>query len=111
MKLSDVSVKRPVFAAVLAMLTVVVGIVGFFSLSIREYPDVDPPVVSVDTVYTGAAASVVESRITQVLEERLSGIEGLEKIGRASCRERVCTYVSISGVAVSLQKQTKKNTN
>src|SRR3546814_8679901 len=80
MKLSDVSVKRPVFAAVLAMLTVVVGIVGFFSLSIREYPDVDPPVVSVDTVYTGAAASVVESRITQVLEERLSGIEGLETI-------------------------------
>src|SRR3546814_7084303 len=62
------------------MLTVVVGIVGFFSLSIREYPDVDPPVVSVDTVYTGAAASVVESRITQVLEERLSGIEGLETI-------------------------------
>ena len=80
MKLSDISVKRPVFAAVLAMLTVVVGIVGFFSLSIREYPDVDPPVVSVDTVYTGAAASVVESRITQVLEERLSGIEGLETI-------------------------------
>ncbi|PWG02144.1 efflux RND transporter permease subunit [Sphingosinicella humi] len=80
MKLSDVSVKRPVFAAVLAMLTMVVGIVGFFSLSIREYPDVDPPVVSVDTVYTGAAASVVESRVTQVLEERLSGIEGLETI-------------------------------
>ena len=80
MKLSDVSVKRPVFAAVLAMLVVVVGIVGFFSLSIREYPDVDPPVVSVDTTYTGAAASVVESRVTQVLEERLSGIEGLETI-------------------------------
>ena len=62
------------------MLIVVIGIVGFFSLSVREYPDVDPPIVSVDTVYTGAAASVVESRITQVLEERLSGIEGLETI-------------------------------
>ena len=46
------------------------GVVGFLSLSVREYPDVDPPVVSVQTTYTGAAASVVESRITQVLEER-----------------------------------------
>lgn len=80
MQLSDVSVKRPVFAAVMAILIVVVGIVGFFSLSIREYPDVDPPVVSVDTVYTGAAATVVEARITQVLEQSLSGIEGLQTV-------------------------------
>ncbi|HEV2747585.1 MAG TPA: efflux RND transporter permease subunit [Allosphingosinicella sp.] len=80
MRLSDVSVRRPVFAAVIAILLAVVGLVGFFSLSVREYPDVDPPVVSVETVYTGAAANVVESRITQVLEERLSGIEGLQTI-------------------------------
>ncbi|MBA3678369.1 MAG: efflux RND transporter permease subunit [Sphingosinicella sp.] len=80
MKLSDTSVKRPVFAAVVAILLAVVGLVGFFSLSVREYPDVDPPVVSVQTVYTGAAASVVESRITQVLEDRLSGVEGLQTI-------------------------------
>ncbi len=80
MQLSDVSVKRPVFAAVLAILLGVVGLVGFLSLSVREYPDVDPPVVSVETIYTGAAASVVESRITQVLEERLAGVEGLQTI-------------------------------
>lgn len=80
MQLSDLSVKRPVFAAVLAILIVVIGAVGFFGLSIREYPDVDPPIVSVDTTYTGAAASVVESRVTQVLEERLAGIEGLQTI-------------------------------
>ena len=80
MQLSDISVKRPVFAAVLSILLGVVGLVGFFSLSVREYPDVDPPIVSVETVYTGAAASVVESRITQVLEERLSGVEGLQTI-------------------------------
>ena len=80
MQLSDLSVRRPVFAAVLSILIAVVGIVGFFSLSVREYPDVDPPIVSVETVYTGAAASVVESRITQVLEERLSGVEGLQTI-------------------------------
>ena len=80
MRLSDLSVKRPVFAAVLAILLCVIGVVGFFSLSVREYPDVDPPVVSVETTYTGAAASVVESRITQVLEEQLSGVEGLQTI-------------------------------
>lgn len=77
MQLSDLSVRRPVFATVIALLLCVVGLVGFFSLSVREYPDTDPPVVSVETVYTGAAASVVETRITQVLEEQLAGIEGI----------------------------------
>ena len=62
------------------MLIAVVGIVGFFGLSVREYPDVDPPVVSVQTQYIGAAASVVETRVTQVLEEQLSGVEGLQTI-------------------------------
>jgi multidrug efflux pump len=80
MQLSDLSVKRPVFAAVLALLITIVGIVGFFSLSVREYPDVDPPIVSIDTNYVGAAASVVETRVTQVLEEQLAGIEGLQTI-------------------------------
>lgn len=80
MQLSDLSVKRPVFAAVVAMLVAVVGVVGFFGLSVREYPDVDPPVVSVETRYIGAAANVVETRITQVLEEQLAGLEGLQTI-------------------------------
>ena len=80
MQLSDLSVRRPVFAAVLAMLIAVIGIVGFFGLSVREYPDVDPPIVSVETRYIGAAANVVETRITQVLEEQLAGLEGLQTI-------------------------------
>jgi len=80
MQLSDVSVRRPVFAAVLSILLTIVGAVAFLSLSVREYPDTDPPVVSVETVYTGAAASVVEARITQPIEEVLSGIEGIETI-------------------------------
>ena len=80
MKLSDLSVKRPVFAAVVAMLIAVVGLIGFFSLSVREYPDVDPPIVSVQTRYIGAAANVVETRVTQVLEEQLAGLEGLQTI-------------------------------
>ncbi len=80
MKLSDLSVKRPVFAAVVAMLIAVFGAVGFFNLSVREYPDVDPPVVSVQTSYIGAAASVVETQVTQVLEDQLAGLEGLQTI-------------------------------
>jgi multidrug efflux pump len=80
MLLSDVSVRRPVFAAVLSILLTIVGVVAFLSLSVREYPDTDPPVVSVQTIYTGAAASVVEARITQPIEEALSGIEGIETI-------------------------------
>ena len=84
MQLSDVSVKRPVFAAVIALLIAVVGVVGFLSLSVREYPAVDPPIVSVDTTYIGAAANVVETRVTQVLEDRLSGLEGLQTVSSRS---------------------------
>ena len=80
MQLSDLSVKRPVFAAVMAMLLAVVGIIGFFSLSVREYPDVDPPIVSIQTRYVGAAANVIETRITEVLEDQLAGIAGLQTI-------------------------------
>jgi len=83
-QISDLSVRRPVFAAVLAMLLTIVGIVAYTSLSVREYPDTDPPIVSVQTTYTGAAASVIESRITQPLEDRLSGIEGIETISSRS---------------------------
>ncbi|MCP3732414.1 efflux RND transporter permease subunit [Sphingomonas sp. MG17] len=80
MQLSDISVRRPVFAAVMAILLTIIGIVAFLSLSVREYPDTDPPVVSVQTAYTGAAATVVEARITQPIEEALAGIEGIETI-------------------------------
>ncbi len=57
-----------------------VGVVGFASLSVREYPDTEPPIVSVQTTYTGAAASVVETRVTEVLENALAGIEGIQTI-------------------------------
>ena len=84
MMLSDLSVRRPVVAAVMALLLTIIGLVGFLSLSIREYPDTDPPIVSVETQYTGANASVVENRITQPLEQRLAGIEGIETISSTS---------------------------
>lgn len=84
MILSDLSVRRPVVATVMALLLCIVGIVGFLSLSVREYPDTDPPIVSVETRYTGANAGVIESRITQPLEQRLAGIEGIESISSVS---------------------------
>ena len=84
MQLSDISVRRPVFAAVIAILLCIVGVVGFISLSVREYPDTDPPVVSVETTYTGAAASVIETRITQILEDAIAGVQGIQTITSSS---------------------------
>jgi multidrug efflux pump len=84
MILSDVSVRRPVLATVLSLLLVAFGLVAFDRLPLREYPDIDPPVVSVDTVYPGAAANVVETRITQLIEDRIAGVEGIETIESVS---------------------------
>ncbi len=81
---SDLAVKRPVVAAVFAVLLTIVGVVGFANIPVREYPDTDPPVVSISTSYTGASAQVIENRITQPLEDRLSGIGGIETIASRS---------------------------
>jgi multidrug efflux pump len=83
-QLSDISVRRPVFAAVIAVLLCIVGVVGYLSLSVREYPDTDPPIVSVETSYTGAAASVVETRITQLIEDAVAGVQGIQTISSTS---------------------------
>ncbi|MGR2766638.1 multidrug efflux RND transporter permease subunit [Photobacterium ganghwense] len=80
MWLSDVSVKRPVVAIVLSLLLCVFGYVSFTKLSVREMPDVENPVVTVSTRYDGASASIMESRITSVLEDQLSGISGIDSI-------------------------------
>nr|MBS0021873.1 efflux RND transporter permease subunit [Gammaproteobacteria bacterium] len=84
MILSDVSITRPVLASVLSLLLLAFGLVAFERLPLREYPDIDPPVVSVETVYPGAAANVVETRITQLIEDRISGVEGIETIESVS---------------------------
>ena len=80
MVLSDLSIKRPVFATVMSLLLMVIGVMAFSRLTLRELPAIDPPIVSVDVNYPGASAAVVETRITQVLEDALSGIEGIETI-------------------------------
>ncbi len=84
MLLSDLSIRRPVLAVVTSLLLVVCGIAAFLNLPLRELPDVDPPVVSISTNYRGAAAAVVETRITQLIEDAVSGIEGIETIQSSS---------------------------
>ena len=82
--LSDLSVRRPVFAAVAAIILCVIGFAAFSSLAIRELPNVDPPVVSVSTAYRGASAEVIEERITQVIERQVAGIQGIDRVNSSS---------------------------
>jgi multidrug efflux pump len=84
MVLSDISIKRPVFATVISLVLTIFGIFSFDRLSVREYPNIDPPIVSVSTNYKGASAYVVETQITQILEDAVSGIEGIKTITSSS---------------------------
>ena len=98
MLLSDISVTRPVFASVISLLLIAFGIVSFTRLPLREYPDIDPPVVSVSTTYQGAAANVIEARITQVIEDRIAGVEGIKFISSSSSdgRSRISIEFDVS---------------
>jgi multidrug efflux pump len=84
MTLSELAIRRPVLAVVANLLLIAFGLVAFTQLPLRELPDVDPPIVSITTTYRGASADVVESQITQIIEEQLSGIEGLDLIEATS---------------------------
>ncbi|GFE81674.1 multidrug transporter [Steroidobacter agaridevorans] len=88
MKLSELSVRRPVFATVISLLLIIFGLVSLQRLAVREYPDIDRPVVSITTTYTGASAAVIETKITQVIEDSIAGIEGILKIESDSEDER-----------------------
>lgn len=78
MILSDVSIRRPVLATVMSILILLVGAVSYKDLTVREYPDIDPPVVNIETDYDGASSDIVETQVTQVLEESIAGIEGVD---------------------------------
>jgi multidrug efflux pump len=84
MIITDISVRRPVFASVISLLLIAFGLIAFDRLPLREYPDIDPPIVSIDTTYGGAASPVVETRITQIIEDRIAGVEGIEFIESSS---------------------------
>ena len=80
MKLSDISIRRPVFATVMSLAIVLFGIISFTQLPVREYPDIDPPIISVVTLYRGASSNVVETEITDILEEQFATLEGVKTI-------------------------------
>jgi multidrug efflux pump len=88
MQLAETSIRRPVFATVLSLLIVLIGAVSFNGLSVREYPKIDEPVVSVTTTFAGASSEVMEAQVSKVLEDSLSGIEGVDVITSTSRQER-----------------------
>ncbi len=84
MILSDVSVKRPVFATVISLVLITFGILSFMELPLREYPDTSPPIVGISTSYPGASAEIVETQITQIIEDQINGIDGVTSINSSS---------------------------
>src|SRR5262245_61014617 len=96
MILSDTSVRRPVFAMVISLLLLITGFMAAQRLAIREYPDISRPVVNVSVTYRGASDAVVESKVTQVLENQLAGVEGVTKLTSSSQDERSQINVEFS---------------
>ena len=88
MVISEICIKRPVFATVLSLLVLLVGLMSYSRLTVREYPNIDEPVVTVDTTYTGASAEIIESQVTKPLEDSLAGIEGVDVLSSISRSER-----------------------
>ena len=84
MNLSSVSINRPVLAIVMSLVILLFGGIGYTFLGVREYPSIDPPVITVRTTYTGANADVIESQITEPLEKAINGIAGIRSISSAS---------------------------
>ncbi len=88
MLISDLCIRRPVFATVLSLMVLLIGLMSYSRLTVREYPNIDEPVVTVDTAYTGASAEIVESQVTKPLEDSLAGIEGVDVLSSISRQER-----------------------
>jgi multidrug efflux pump len=80
MSLSSTSINRPVLAIVMSLVIIIFGVIGFRYLSIREYPSVDPPIITVSATYTGASADVMQGQVTEPLEEALNGIAGIKNL-------------------------------
>jgi len=100
MHISETTVKRPVLAAVLSLFVVLIGIASYDKLTIREYPDIDRPVVTVTTVYKGASSKILERDVTQIIEDSLAGISGIREITSESKDE-------VSKIRVEFTLQTK----
>ncbi|HXV23591.1 MAG TPA: efflux RND transporter permease subunit [Alphaproteobacteria bacterium] len=88
MRLPEICIRRPVFATVLSLVIVLLGLISYQRLPVREYPAIDEPVVTVTTLYPGAGAAIVESQVTRPIEESLAGIEGIDLLTSISRAER-----------------------
>ncbi len=88
MRLPELCIERPVFASVLSLIVVLLGLIAYQRLTVREYPNIDPPVVTVTTRYPGASAEIIETQVTQALEESLGGIEGIDFMSSISREEQ-----------------------
>jgi HAE1 family hydrophobic/amphiphilic exporter-1/multidrug efflux pump len=84
MNISALSLKRPVLATVMNLIIILFGIVGYTFLAVRDYPAIDPPIITVSTNYTGANADIIESQITEPLEKQINGILGIRSISSTS---------------------------
>ena len=87
MHISETTVNRPVLAIVISLFLIILGLVSYDKLSIREYPDIDKPVVTVSTIYRGASAEIMERDVTQILEDSISGISDIKEITSESQNE------------------------
>ncbi len=96
MTLPETCIRRPVFATVLSLVILLIGLISYQRLSVREYPRIDEPIVSVVTTYRGASAEVVESQVTKILEDSLSGIEGVYLMTSQSRPERSLINVTFN---------------
>lgn len=96
MNLPSLSIRRPVLSIVMSLLLLLFGVIGFYSIGVRDYPSVDPPVISVSTTYTGANSDVIISQITEPLEESINGIDGIKSITSTSSDGRSNISVEFS---------------
>src|SRR3982750_3010784 len=84
MNISELSLKRPVLATVMNLMLILFGVVGYYYLAVRDYPAIDPPIITVSTSYTGANPDLIESQITEPLEKQINGIPGIRTITSTS---------------------------
>ncbi|MFO7938192.1 MAG: efflux RND transporter permease subunit, partial [Bacteroidales bacterium] len=106
MSLSSISIKRPVLATVFSLLIVLFGVIGMSYLGVREFPSVDPPIISVRTNYPGANSDVIETQITEPLEQQINGIPGIRTLTSRSSQGR--SYITIE-FELSVDMETAAN--
>ncbi len=117
MNISSISINRPVLSIVLSILIVLFGGIGFYFLGVREYPSVDPPIITVSTTYTGANADVIESQITEPIEESVNGIAGIRTItstssdGRSTIRVEFELGVDMEDAANDVRDRVSRTMN